>query len=136
MAYLENIIGGFDFITLDGRVDPPAQTVVIDSRPGVLGMEFTFLGKKAKPFTLISTRDVDDLTQADVFVAAYKALIGDNTVSITQNGVQILVGQYLIKVLDVTPLTVQKISTAVGNKRSNQAGVLLTCRWDLIAVPF
>lgn len=135
MAYLSNKIGDYDFISLDGKVDPPAQTLAIDSRPGVTGMEFTFLGRKAKPFTLISVRDVDDLPQADLFVLAYKSLIAEDTVDVIQNGVPLLFGQFLVKVLDVTPMPIQTIATAVGNKRSAQAGVLLICQWDLIAVP-
>lgn len=136
MAYLLNKIGDFTFISLEGKVDPPvAQAIVIDSRPGVDGMEFTFTGRKSFPFSLVSLVDCDDLVQADLFILAYKASISDNVVDVTQDGVPLIFGNFRCKVLNVTPLRRDRITTAVGNKQSNQAGALLQCRWDLIAVP-
>lgn len=135
MAYPINTIGGLNFIALEGRVDPPAQAVSIDSRSGVDGMEFTFHGKKANPFTLISIRDADDGAQAAALLATYKMMIDNNTWSLVQDDVPIPVDVYQIKVLAVTELSVKKITRAIGNKLSAQATVLQTCRWDLIAVP-
>lgn len=135
MAYLINKIGDWDFITLEGKVDPPiAQGILIDSRAGVDGMEFTFIGKKSQPFSLISMRDYDDLLQAELFLNAYKADLASNVVDVIQDGVPLLL--YRCKVLNVTPIRRDKIATAVGNKLSAQAGAIMQCRWDLIAVPF
>jgi len=134
MPYLRNSIGPFNFISLEGAVDMPGQQIVIDSRPGVTGMEFTLQGRKGQPFVLMSTVDKDSIFWADAEVDLYKDLIAVGLVDVFKNGVP-LVGACLVKVLNVTKVDVQKISTAVGNKLSNQSGALLTCRWDLIAVP-
>jgi hypothetical protein len=134
MAYLRNSIGDFNVISLQGEIDDKGEAISIDSRPGVDGMEFTLLGLKAQPFSMISLVDCDDLTAANIEMIGYKELIELNTVNVFKNGVPIM-GGFLIKVLNVTCLRRDKIVTAVGNKISNQAGALLECRWDLIAVP-
>ena len=134
MAYLTNSIGPFRFISLDGELDHTGESIAIDSRPGVYGMEFTLLGEKGQPFSMMSIVDVDDLTQASIQMISYKELIELNTVNVWKNGIPIL-GGFLVKVLNVTKTRAFKIVTPVGNKISNQAGAILECRWDLIAVP-
>lgn len=134
MAYLRNSIGDFNFISLEGAVDAPGQMIAIDSRPGVAGMEFTLLARKGQPFVMMSTVDMDSIFWADSELSAYKGLIDEGPVWVWKNGVP-LVNACLVKVLNVTKVDVQQISNAVGNKLSNQSGALLTCRWDLIAVP-
>lgn len=133
MAYLRNSIGEFKFISLEGEVDAPAQSVMVDSRAGVDGLEFTFLGKKSQPFSLVSLVDADSITDANLLVLDYKQLIAEDVVDITKNGVSLMT--YRAKVLGVTPLDIRACAVAVGNKISNQARALLQCRWDLIAVP-
>lgn len=134
MAYLRNSIGPFNFISLEGAVDIPGQVIVVDSRPGVDGMEFTLLGLKGQPFPMISTVDIDDLFWSDPSVQDYKTLIELGAVDVWKNGVPLL-ADCLVKVLNVTKLDTRQIATAVGNKLSAQSGALLVCRWDLVAVP-
>lgn len=133
MAYLRNSIDDFQFISLEGAVDMPGQQIVVDSRPGTRGMEFTLLGVKGQPFVMVSLVDMDSIFDADLQLAAYKGLIESDPVNVWKNGVA-LIG-FRVKVLNVTKMRVDKINTAVGNKLSPLSGALLECRWDLIAVP-
>lgn len=132
MAYKINRIAGFTFIAINGEPDESAQSISIDSWPGVDGMDFTDEGRKAVPFGLITVVDCNDLQDADITSRAYKDLIEQGSVTITKDG-EILTDRF--KVLSVTKLNRQAISTAVGNKQSELAGALLECRWELIAVP-
>lgn len=131
MAYLLNSIGQFNFISLEGEYDPEAQTLVIDSRPGVDGMEFTLLGNKGQVFQMISLVDSNTIASAKQLVIDYKTLIAGNTVGVFKNS-QV---HFQCKVLNVTPIRIAKVANAVGNKQSAVAGVIVECRWDLIAVP-
>jgi hypothetical protein len=132
VAYLTQRIAGFEFIAIIGAPDESAQMVSIDSWGGVNGVDFTDEGKKGSPFSILTVTDVDDKLDGDIKVRAYKDLIAQGSVTITQDG-ELLVDRF--KVLAVIPMSIRKISTAVGNKQSAQAGSLLECRWDLIALP-
>ena len=132
MAYLTNRIGAFDFIAIIGEMDESLQQVSIDSRPGVTGTEFTLEAVKGRVFSVLTIVDCDNLLMADVTCRMYKALAGDDTVAVVRNG-ELLLDRF--KVLAVTPLRKYKIASAAGNKISNQAGAMLECQWDLIAVP-
>ena len=131
MPYLQNSIGQFNFISLEGEYDPEAQSIVIDSRPGVDGMEFTLQGNKGQPFPMVSLVDSNTLATAKQLIRDYKTLIAAGTVGVWKNGEV----HFQCKVLGVTPLRIAKITTAVGNKQSAAAGAIVECRWDLIAVP-
>lgn len=131
MPYLLNSIGQFNFISLEGEYDWEQQAVVIDSRSGVTGMEFTLLGVKGQPFSLISLADVNSLDAGKSLIESYKTTVADNPKPVWKNGVLYVSA----KVLSVTPLQLAKIATAVGNKQSTLAGAILQCRWDLVAVP-
>lgn len=131
MPYLQNSIGQFNFISLEGEYDPTQQSLAIDSRPGVTGMDFTLTATKGQPFALISLVDVSSLAEGKQKIAEYKSLIQLGTVGVWKDS-EVYVSA---KVLSVTPLMLKKISTAVGNKKSALAQALLQCRWDLIAVP-
>jgi len=131
MPYLTNSIGGNPFISLEGEYDWEQPSIQIDSRPGVTGMDFTLTATKGQPFQLISIVDVNSLEEGKTKIEEYKALISSDPVSVTKNGVVYVSA----KILNVTPLSLQKIAVAVGNKKSVFAQALLTCRWDLIAIP-
>lgn len=131
MPYLINSISQFSFIELEGEYDWEQQQIAIDSRPGVTGMEFTLLGVKGQPFAMISLVDVDSLDAGKSLIEDYKDLVAADPVSVWKNGVLYVSA----KVLNVTPLQLHKITTAVGNKKSVSAGAILRCRWDLIAIP-
>lgn len=132
MAYKTNRIAGFEFIAIEGEPDETAQAVSIDSWAGVDGMEFTDEGRKGIPFAIFTIVDCNDLLTADITCRAYKDLIGQGSVTITKDG-ELLVDRF--KVLTVTKLRRAAIQTAVGNKKSAQAGAILECRWELVAVP-
>lgn len=132
MAYKTNRIANFQFIAIRGEPDEPMQGISIDSWAGVNGLEFTDEGTKANPFSLVTIVDVDDILVGNVTVRAYKQLCADGSVVIVKDG-DTLVNRF--KVLGVTKINLQAITTAVGNKKSNQAGAILECRWDLVAVP-
>jgi hypothetical protein len=132
MAYLTQRIAGFEFIAILGAPDESAQMLSIDSWGGVNGVDFTDEGKKGTPFSILTVVDANDKLDADLKVRAYKDLIAQGSVSVTQDG-EILTDRF--KVLAVVPSPIRKISTSVGNKKSAQAGALLECRWDLIALP-
>jgi hypothetical protein len=131
MPYLTNSIANFNFISLEGEYDPEQPSLMIDSRPGVTGMDFTLTATKGQPFTLISLADVNSLASGKQAVRDYKTLIGLGTVAIWKNSELYM----FAKVLNVTPFRLDRISTAVGNKQSALAQAILQCRWDLVAAP-
>lgn len=131
MAYKVNRISTFNFIAINGEPDESQASISIDSWPGVDGFEFTDEGNKANAFSLVTVTDCNDLLHADLVVRLYKELVAQGSVSIIKDG-EALFDRF--KVLSVTKLNRQAISTAVGNKQSAYAGALLECRWELIAV--
>lgn len=132
MAYLTNRIGPFEFTAIRGEPDEAMQAISIDSWAGADGLEFTDEGSKAMPFSLFTLVDVDDITDGNIKTRAYKSQCAQGSVAIVKDG-DVLVNRF--KVLGVTKINCQKVEVAVGNKKSGQAGAILECRWDLIAVP-
>lgn len=131
MPYLTNSIGAYSFISLEGEYDWEQPSLMIDSRPGVEGMDFTLTATKGQPFAMVSLTDVNSLAQGRLLIADYKLLIEGNPTTVIKDG------EFYVsaKVLSVTPLRLARISTAVGNKQSVFAQAILQCRWELIAIP-
>jgi hypothetical protein len=137
VAVLDNSIGPFSFITLQGQRIPPMVKVAIDDRPGVTGSEFTLLAYKGTPFTLVSQVDTDTYDDAwPTFLHYLDATAMDPLELVQEGNSSIVEGNYRVKVLTVLPLRIVKIRGAVGRKLAASPNEgFVEARWDLMAVP-
>lgn len=135
MAVHENSIAGFQFISLEGELVPPAYQIVTDDRPGVDGSEHTLVGKKGRPFSLVSKVDVADYAAAKSKFAGYRLLIEFDAVSLTQGGVSTTTEGYKVKVLDVIARRLGPIRGATGYRIDATSQGWCECEWILQAVP-
>ena len=124
-----NKIGVYEFIELVRPADIHDEDVEIITRPGVDGIILRRLGKRGKPFDLISREDVASLTAGRQGISAYKDMIGGDAVVVIQNGVTLAPDYFVVA---VRPLRLRAIATATGglNPPSN---AWLECAWTLVA---
>ncbi len=134
MSLTTNKIDVHQFISLTGQIIAPQQGKVIDDRAGVDGSEFMLIGKKGRPFQLISQVDCDDYANAHDTLNAYRQLITTGAVQIVQGGVSGDDYGYRVNVLDVVG-TPQRIAGAVGYYLSSGRGGFLIAQWTLVGVP-
>lgn len=134
MALHENSIAGFQFISLEGELAPPAHQIVTDDRPGVDGSEHTLVGKKGRPFSLLSRVDVADYAAAKSKFAGYRLLIEFDAVALIQGGVSTTGEGYKVKVLDVIARRMFTIRGATGYRIDATSQGFLEAEWILQAV--
>lgn len=137
MALTENKIGDHQFTVLNGKLVRPVQAKMVDDRPGVDSSEFILVGKKGKPFTLISQVDVASYDDCQSKLAEYQELIEGDAVSVVKGGVDTESQGYRCVVLDVQEEDCRTIRGAVGLKfdPQNQSQGFLIARWELVGVP-
>lgn len=134
MAVTDNSIGDFDFLTLSGNVNAPAEQLVLDQRIGVAGTEVTRTGIRAVESVLTSTRDVLDLTAGRRLYREYLDLINDNPVEVVKDGEPSLDGLWKGQVLGVRLVILQAITAAVGGIEEDPPAAILVCEWTIIAI--
>lgn len=134
MAVTDNSIGDFDFLTLRGNVNAPAEQLVLDQRIGVDGTEATRTGVRATPSVLTSTRDVLDGAAGRRLYREYLDLINDNPVEVVKDGEPSLDGLWKAQVLEVRLVILQAITAAVGGIEEDPPAAILVCEWTIIAI--
>ena len=134
MAYLENKIGDFPFVSLAGEIIPPAEACVLSDRPGVDGTEKILVGNKGQPFQMVSQVDAESYAAGMIYVDSYKALIAGDAVTLVQGGVNCDGRGFKVHVCGVQA-SCRVITTPVGNKIHPPSLGWVTATWQLIAVP-
>jgi hypothetical protein len=136
MALLDNSIGAHRFIAIYGVPEPPREVLELDERGGTDGTEITKLGIKGRPFQLVTHVDAVSYNFARSTFDQYRLLIADPPVDLIVGGVNSSAANppYKVKVLNVTPIRIDRIAGAVGGLNAPSAG-WLECAWDLIAIP-
>ena len=130
---LVNSIGDFQFLTMRGEVFAPRQMLEMDQRAGVEGTEFTLLAAKGTPFQVFTQVDAPSFAHAQDESVAYLEAIEDGTLSLTKDGVDFSGYGFEVKVLNVTPVNIRAIRSAVGGINPPSLA-WLEAVWDLIAV--
>lgn len=133
MSLLTNKIDDFDFLALIGHLVPPVETVELDQRPAFPGTEVTRTAVKGKPFQVMTRTDAPQYSSCHAFHDQYKALIGQDPVTLVQGGVSTNDRGFKVAVLNVEVIRALAISGGIGGFYSSPRG-LLECRWDLIAI--
>lgn len=135
MARLDNRIGGEEFLGWRGVRQPPRDVVAIDERDAIDGSEVTLLGKKGRPFTLISWVDCPDYQATwDRYNAQYLPLIRQDPLVLIVGGISSLAENYKVSVLDVRVVRALPIIPGTGGLNPPSLGYL-ECAWDLLGIP-
>lgn len=128
-----NAIGPYQFVTLSGVPRGIARQLEVIERAGVDGSGIQRTGRRGRPFRLRSLVDCNSFAEADVMVEAYRLLIGEAPVELVWNGRQSSLKGYLVVVLDVEPVDVAALVTAVGGLTG--LGVAhIVAEWTLLPV--
>jgi hypothetical protein len=135
MAAIENKIGDFEFITLQG---PPPDTlheaVEVVARRGVDGVALWKSGSRGNPFSWTAGVDIDNFTQAMRQMEEYRELEGADPVKVVFNDHDLSTEEELkFAVLRVSRRMVKKITSASGGL-SASAGAWLETEWTLIPI--
>lgn len=131
---LENSIGDWLFVAMQGEVVPPREMLEMDQRNGVDGTEFTLIGKKGEPFQLFTQVDAENYDAAVTnFQFGYLPLIEAEPQTLIHNGVNHDGNGFKVKVLGVTCVKMKAITSAVGGLYP-PSNAWLEAVWDLIAV--
>ena len=133
MPLPENTIGNFQFVAIRGEVLPPRAILEIDQRGGVDGTETTHLGTKGVPFQLFTQADATDYNSALIEAKEYLDLIEDEAQDLVVNDIDFTGIGFKIKVLNVTPTLIKRISSATGGVHPPSQG-WIEAVWDCIAV--
>ena len=131
MAVLDRI-ASHSFLSLKGSPYWPTERVKPIQREGVDGTAFLLTGKAGKPFTLVSTVDVEDMEAGVNALEQYQSLVG-SVCSILIGGVNYASRNKYVMVLDVQQESLHAIGTFTGGLNSPSGAVLVT-RWELLAV--
>jgi hypothetical protein len=134
MPLLTNSIDNFHFLVLTGEIIPPMQSMDIEQRPGVNGLEIAITARKGKPFTMISRADTQNYAECADLVDQYQRLIGGAPVEIVQGNVASTSYGFGVSVLNVQPVRAISLSGGIGGLSGPQPRGLLECRWELIAI--
>ena len=119
-------IANYDFISFKGGLGPTGENLEEITRPNVDGIAYRKTGKRALPFQMISTVDVDSAEDAKDLLLDYKLLQGslwtieDDTGKEWEN----------VAVIEIEHLYTRKIEGAVGGVSTNKE-YLMACRWSL-----
>jgi len=98
-------IGSQSFIGLRGAVQPFGERLEEITRAGVDGVAFRKMGKRSRPYQLVSVVDVADASAAEAEVAACKALQGTlQTVTEDNSNATEEVAVLLVDVAAVQPI--------------------------------
>jgi hypothetical protein len=134
MPLLTNSIDNFHFLVLTGEIIPPMQSMDIEQRPGVNGIEIAITARKGKPFTMISRADTQNYAECADLVDQYQRLIGGAPVEIVQGNVASTSFGFSVSVLNVQAVRAVALSGGIGGLSGPQPRGLLEARWDLIAI--
>jgi hypothetical protein len=130
---MNDAIGDYEFVRLEGNPEPPRENVAVVARPGVAGVGVWLTGRRGRPFTLRSF--VDTAAAADVpsLFFQYQDLIGSDPVPLVLSGVEYSGEGWFVAVLDVRQARATALLGAVGGLNPPSRGWLVA-EWDLIAV--
>jgi hypothetical protein len=135
MALLDNKIGTEEFVSIIGTWIPPAEQVEVDQRPGVDGTQVTKVGKKGRPFTVLTRVDTNDYPAAHDALQRYQGLIDGEPITMIQGGVSSDTLGFKVQILDVQPRRIQAIKnpSGAGAKSSDGTG-WIEAVWQLIGI--
>ena len=127
---MANLIGPYAFLRIEGKLEIPRRTHIIEARAGVDGVSIWDTGLRSDPERLITVVDTPNELLAYQQYLVYLDL-QQSIVAIERNGVVWPNVDYLI--LDVRKTKVQNHIAAVGGFQSGTS--LLYCAWDVQAIP-
>ncbi len=133
MAILQNWIGSFAFIRLDGHADKPSPQLEIAVRQGVSGVGLWLTGNRGRPFRLRSFVDVETLGLARRGFALYTTLKGSNPVGLIWNSYNMSNENFNVAVLDVRAIDIRSVANASGGLNA-PSGAILVADWTLLAI--
>lgn len=127
-------LGDFEFLSLDFPGLFKERPLVLD-RPGVEGSAVWLTGKRGKLFTVRSTVDCRDLTDATMLLTEYRDSIGGDPVDMVWDNQAVTTEETKIVVLDVrtVPGRVFRMAGATPGLRPPSLA-WLEVEWDLILV--
>lgn len=118
-------IGNIYFLAIRGRVAKPGMAVEEITRPGVDGHAFKQIGKRAAISTLITLYDGISAADAELHIS-YSANLKGTIVTVVYNDGT---NDQNVQVLEVEPVQVKRVATAVGGL--NNGNWLVTLRWTV-----
>lgn len=127
-------IGEFEFLSLTFPELFKERPIVMD-RPGVEGSAVWLTGRRGKPFTVRSTTDCQDLTDATLLLREYRDSIGGDPIDAGWNGLSITNDEEKLIVVDVRPVPgrIFRMAGATPGLRPPSLA-WLECDWDLLLV--
>lgn len=127
MAYLTNSIGAYQFASIRGAIFKPQEQLEILTRPGVNGNGLRRLGRRGKPFELVTVAFYADLTAAKTALEDYQTLPGSVALTLTRSGVDH--GDY--NVLEVQEVDTFAVTTPCGNADPTATACMIL-KWTLL----
>ena len=103
-------IGGYEFITIGGRLTPEAEELVPFNRPGVDGTGYVKVGARAPERDFIAERDFDNATDLTSAINTYTALRSTLVTVVDDVGVS----ASNVMVLEVEVVSSRTVANAVG----------------------
>lgn len=121
-------IASFQFISFTPpALQDPVERVEELTRPGTDGQAYRLLGKRGVDQQITTITDLNSVTEADTFLANYRALIGTH-VTVTD-----AVGESYstMFVKSVVKVRQQNTGRCTGGPNTSNPHALLTCAWVL-----
>jgi hypothetical protein len=121
-------ISSFQFISFSPpALQDPVEGVETLTRPGTDGQGYRLLGKRGIDQRITTVTDLNAVTEADTFLANYRALIGTH-VTVTD-----AVGESYSTVFVKSVIKIRQQNTGLSTSGPNTSTpqALLTCAWVL-----
>lgn len=133
MSFPLNKIGPFQFIRLEGAVQPPGEESELIQRPGVEGTGFFRKGSKGHPFQMQSVVDIANWNGAQIVNLGYASIKNNTVVDVVHCGFSWSSQSIRFVVLDVEVTRVKGVANSVGGLLVG-ANAIVEARWQLIAI--
>lgn len=125
-----NSIGIFRFVSLSRPPELLLEQVVTRARPGVNGVMLQRVGRRGKPFQVVSVVDAGTLGQAADLYYAYSLLVGENAVSVVWADVPFINAGVLYFVTEISEPRMRRIVRGHGGL-NGVSYARLECTWTL-----
>ena len=128
-----NSIGVHLFSNLRGQPGSFANDVERIIRPGVPDAAFRSMGKRGQPFTLVSVRDVADITEGRTLFTQYLAQLDADPVALIWNDYDFAsLDTLLVMPIAISLQLLQARARFVGNLIGTNSQAWLEVRWELV----
>ncbi len=134
MSRPTNSIGTHRFLSLDGAIDTPGETIDVVERKNVDGTGLFFTGKRGVPFTLTSTVDQADLASAGDTMIAYKDTLAEGLLTLIHVNANYDNVSVQFKVLEVVEVTRRTVIYTGWELLNPPHFAQLIAEWTLVAV--